>query len=66
VSDRTLFDVSRTTTARCLVCGATREPQEKRATACEVDRLRRDEGDYRSRPAACLNTWDPGEAEIPY
>ena len=61
----TLFDADRTSTARCLVCGATREPTAERAEDCEVDRLRR-EGDYRSRPAACLNTWRPEHAQIPY
>ena len=62
----TLFDADRTCTVRCLVCGAVREPNSERAQDCEVDRLRREEHDYRSRPAACLNTWRPEHAQIPY
>ena len=62
-----LFDVSRTTTVRCSVCGATREPTETRAAACSIDRDR-DAGSltHRRRPVGCLNTIDPQHTQIPY
>ena len=65
----TLFDVSRTTTERCLVCGAERAPDEEKARACEVDYRRRNAeqyGGFTSRPAACLNTPRPEHTDIPY
>lgn len=62
----TLFDADRTTTAKCIVCGALRRPAEERAQECEWDR-RTANGDYPgARPGACLNTWRPEHAEIPY
>jgi hypothetical protein len=59
-----LFDPARTTTARCPICHAERQPQDERATGCAVDQDRQ-AGDWRSRPAACLNQPQPSN-DIPY
>jgi hypothetical protein len=62
---RPLFDVERTTTARCEACGATREPTEALALACMNDQDR-DAGFHRPRPRACLNRYRPEDARIPF
>lgn len=60
-----LFDVTRTTDSLCLICRAVRAAGDERAEKCEIDELRR-AGEYRIRPAACLNTIDPAHTQIPY
>ena len=60
-----LFDVARTQTAQCQVCGATRQPNEPTAPACAHDRDRQAGTTPRRRPHNCLNTYDPTTAPFP-
>jgi hypothetical protein len=60
-----LFDTDRTTRAVCEVCGAVREPGQDKAPLCLNDQDKAS-GDYRPRPKACLNHFDPHTATIPY
>ena len=60
-----LFDPSRTTTAKCAVCGELREPNENQVRHCPID-LERAEGDWAKRPVGCLNAYQPEHASVPY
>lgn len=62
-----LFDVSRTTVARCQVagCEALRYPDQDRTPTCRHDRDRA-LGEPGWRPAGCLNRIDPAHQEIPF
>lgn len=60
-----LFDVQRTTTAQCQVCGATRDPDQPKAIACEHDRDQQSGTAPRKRPHNCLNTIDPTTTPFP-
>jgi hypothetical protein len=57
-----LFDVKRLGPVVCSVCGATRDPDEKKAVACTADR---DREFYPRRPVGCLNTYDPATSDFP-
>ena len=61
-----LFDVARTHTAQCQLCGATRQPTETTAPACAHDRDRQAGTTTRKRPHHCLNTYRQEDAEIPF
>lgn len=66
MNERPLFDVTRTTTAECTVCGATRRPTEERSPTCAYDRDRGGFVHGERRPSRCLNRVDPAHEEIPY
>lgn len=59
-----LFDVDRTIPQTCVVCGATRQPDEPTATQCGYEQVNLLE---RTQPRSrdCLNWNDPATRPLP-